>query len=531
MKLNIHLEKTWSSQILANQLCLRTIGNIVNETDFIDSLSQSAQLSFSNLKDLNGFFSFIIQSENSIYASVDHIRSNPLFYALIDDTLYLSDSAEWIRKELKIEEMDSLFKQEFLHTGFVTGSDTLYAEIKQLRAGESLKFENGKLELIRHYEYVHHEPQVYSEELLSKELYNALKKSFNNLVNYANGRQIVIPLSGGYDSRLVAIMLKEIGYENIVTFTYGIKDNKEAQYSKIVADALGLDWFFVEYTPELWQKAWASSARYEYQVMASNGVSLPHVQDWLAVKLIREQKLVDDDAIFVPGHGGDFLAGCDIPTFVFEKEITYTKNELLNEILAYYYTLSPIENNTDRNHFTQRIANICPINLERLSAIDYADQYEKWVWQEQESKFICNSVRVYEFFNYDWWMPLCDKELFNYFSTLPLNLRNHSWYQDFVKELFAKYYTEKPLENASDSSVFLTFLRSIIVKNKKLYSLAKSIYHNYLKKSIAITSPTLSSSRYDEVKYNELLKQGYSHNGIAAYFFIQDLESKSSCEK
>ncbi|WP_026879212.1 asparagine synthase-related protein [Ignatzschineria larvae DSM 13226] len=520
MPVNIHLTKNYTDQYNC-----KISGSIVHQEAFIEELTKDSTDAYIDLiSKLNGFYYIIYQADNLLYASVDHIRSNPLFYALIDDTLYLSDSAEWIRKELKIEEMDSLFKQEFLHTGFVTGSDTLYAEIKQLRAGESLKFENGKLELIRHYEYVHHEPQVYSEELLSKELYNALKKSFNNLVNYANGRQIVIPLSGGYDSRLVAIMLKEIGYENIVTFTYGIKDNKEAQYSKIVADALGLDWFFVEYTPELWQKAWASSVRYEYQVMASNGVSLPHVQDWLAVKLIREQKLVDD-AIFVPGHGGDFLAGCDIPTFVVEKEITYTKNELLNEILAYYYTLSPIENNTDRNHFTQRIANMGPINLERLSAIDYADQYEKWVWQEQESKFICNSVRVYEFFNYDWWMPLCDKELFNYFSTLPLNLRNHRWYQDYVSNLFSKYY-KNSLTNASDMGSILNKLRAFALKDTWCANQLKKIYRTLFKKGNLATS-----SRYPQVEYQQLINKGYSRNGIAAYFFIQDMERKSSCEK
>ena len=37
------------------------------------------------------------------------------------------------------------------------------------------------------------------------------------------GKQIAIPLSGGYDSRLIASGLHKIGFKNVICFSYGLK--------------------------------------------------------------------------------------------------------------------------------------------------------------------------------------------------------------------------------------------------------------------------------------------------------------------
>lgn len=532
MGYRLHLQNSWYSEKITDEMYLKIRGVILNEYDLKNKLIENYQLLLTDLSHLKGFYSFIVQQDNVIYASVDHVRSYPLFYAVVNDELYLSDSAEWIREELNNKEMDSLFRQEFLHAGFVSGRDTLCPEIKQLQAGEALKFENGILELIRHYEYFHCEPQGYNEKSLLKELYEVLEKSILNLISHANGRQIVVPLSGGYDSRLLVTMLKEIGYDNIIAFTYGVKANKEAQYSKIVAETLGIDWFLVEYTPELWEKAWSSSERYDFQIMASNYVSLPHPQDWLAVKLIKERNLVDEDAIFTPGHGIDFLSGCDLPTYVFDTNSTYTTDSLYKEILTSYYMQVPITDNLSYKNFIQRISDKLKTSSSILTSVEYADYFENWVWQEQETKYICNSVRVYEFFGYDWWMPLCDKALFDYFSALPLALRNHDWYQSFVRDLFARY-TEKPLNNASDNKGLSSLLRKSVANNKMLYFIARAIYRKLIKNKVIPSTSTLFhlDSRYDVAQHDELLARGYTFYGIEAYFFLQEIDLKLNNQK
>jgi asparagine synthase (glutamine-hydrolysing) len=60
----------------------------------------------------------------------------------------------------------------------------------------------------------------------------------------------VVPLSGGLDSRIIVAMLKRLGVEDVICFTYGKKGNREAEISRQVAEALGYRWYFVEYTKE-----------------------------------------------------------------------------------------------------------------------------------------------------------------------------------------------------------------------------------------------------------------------------------------
>ena len=47
----------------------------------------------------------------------------------------------------------------------------------------------------------------------------------------------------------------------------------------------------------------------EYYKFASNHISVFGTQDYFAVKYLHDNKIINDDAIFVPGHSGDFLGG------------------------------------------------------------------------------------------------------------------------------------------------------------------------------------------------------------------------------
>lgn len=70
------------------------------------------------------------------------------------------------------------------------------------------------------------------------------------------------------------------------------------------------------------------------------------------------------------------------------------------------------------------------------STKDFANACESWNWQERQAKFIGNSIRVYEFWGFDWWMPLWDKQFTKYWSCFPLKLR-------FERFFYKKYVTDK----------------------------------------------------------------------------------------
>ena len=239
-----------------------------DEKNFVDLLLNS-----------NGFFWVIIETERHIFAAVDRIRSIPLFYGYINCNFYISDDARYIKEKVKDEKMDELSKTEFLLTGYVTGKDTLYPNVKQIRAGEYLVFDkmDNKLKTKRYFEFRHKNFYKMTEEEIIEKLDKVHLNVMKRLIDSLEGRTAVIPLSGGQDSRLIAVMLKRLGYENVICFSYGKPGNKESEISKKVADYLKYRWIFIPYTMDKWNEWYNNSEMKKYMFFGDNLASLPHV--------------------------------------------------------------------------------------------------------------------------------------------------------------------------------------------------------------------------------------------------------------
>ena len=172
---------------------------------------------------LNGFFSFVHIRENEIIAAVDRVRSIPIFYGTTNNKVYLSDDAEWVRLQVGDSEMDPVARDEFQLTNYVTGKDTLFPNVKQLQAGELLRItctdKEPNVQTYRYYSFTHTEPEEWEEPTLREELGRVTEAAFQRLIQYADGRQIVVPLSGGYDSRLIVAMLKRLSNRTHTVYT------------------------------------------------------------------------------------------------------------------------------------------------------------------------------------------------------------------------------------------------------------------------------------------------------------------------
>ena len=181
-----------------------------------------------------------------------------------------------------------------------------------------------------------------------------------------------------------------------------------------------------------------------YMEYSGNLVSVPHIQDFLAIKELKERGKISEDTLFVPGHQGmvagglmhsGTLAGNPIHRGQLKR---YTFEILQKDIIKYYYSLwSWVDTNEIATIFKNKIQmSIGEINIDDVEK--YSDVLEFFEFKERKSKFIVNSVRAYEFFTCGWRLPLLDTELTDFFLKVPLMLRlKQMLYREYVvKKLF-----------------------------------------------------------------------------------------------
>lgn len=434
----VHLEFSPYRSYYKSNNCIATGilflgGNCYQKEGLLNEITswQTKEQWISRLKESNGFFAIARYDEQNLWAAVDRVRSIPLFYGQKGQEFYLSDSTEWVRQRVGDVLIDPLAKEEFLLTGYVTGADTLFPSVKQIQPGELIhitKTADGvKLSTYRYYQYSHNYPFVVTEEELLKRYDEVLIKIFQRLIEVANGRTIVIPLSGGYDSRLIALMLKRLGYDKVIAFSYGRPGNRESSVSKQVADGLNIRWEFVPYTNELWYKWFHSEEMKAYYQMASGWSGIPHIQDWPAVWELKKKKIITEESIFVPGHSADLLAGSRSSHVSLYKEKSFflpveAPERIIRAILDYHYSLWDWKRRESELTliFKSRILNSLG-DLDKFP--DGPSAFECWDIIERQAKFIVNSVRVYEFWGYKWWLPFWDMEYMRYWSNVPLKYR------------------------------------------------------------------------------------------------------------
>lgn len=492
--------------------------NINSNYDFLKKEFNNYNEIVNELRNSKGFFSIVYEDEKVIFAAVDRVRSIPLFYGVKNGELFLSDNARWILDKVNNKRTDEVSKAEFYLTGYVTGRDTLYESVKQIQAGEYILFDKVEKKIYNehYFKFQHEKFHEKSSEELIEELDNIYLVVFNRLIQSLNGRTAVIPLSGGYDSRLIAIMLKRLGYENVICFTYGKENNSEAKISKSVAEKLGYKWVFIPYTTEKWKNWYRSSEKIDYFNYSDGLSSIPHIQDVIAIRELLNNRYITEDAILIPGHSGDFIAGSHIPDYFAKKDITSEK--IANQILNVHYSLWDDKNLRKKfsNEFKNKIFNV--IKYQPIySSENAANVYEQWDWSERQSKFICHSVRVYDYYNLEWRLPLWEKELIDFWSKI--NLENR-----LNRKLYFKYVSEKQVEfkyldKNNNENILLKYFKSEVKKFPTLYKL-------FIKRNTAKlikNHPLLWFSIIDEKEIDDLKWKILSVNSYLTREYLKNL--------
>ena len=374
----------------------------------------------------SGHFAIIIELENEILAAVDHASTIPLYYG----KNVISDDALAIPSERNIT-ADA--QNQYLLSGYLIGNRTLYSDVFIIPAGNILRLnkENSQASLHQYYSYTQLENLKLSEAALFDLLDEAHHTAIQHLIQSADGRQIVIPLSGGYDSRLIALMLKKLGYDNLLAYSYGSPRNREAHISKAVASHLHIPYHFVVNTAKDWFETYHSEECRDYHFKCGMISARPYLQDILAVKQLRANNVLQPDAIITPGHSGDFLQGTIIPA-LFVEEDDLDRDAVLNVIYKKIYRLWPHSAQYSQA-IKQQISSYLGLP-ERMSGEEAASFLEQFVWQHHQAKNYLNGTLVYEFYGYGWELPWWDKGLLKFWRSVDVNLRyKRQFYKRYVQ--------------------------------------------------------------------------------------------------
>lgn len=399
--------------------------------------------------DASCFYSFSEELDKEVTLKTDRLRSYPLFFCV-------SDNAVQVAKHLPAGActLNSESVSDFMRAGYVTGADTLVSGWQQVQAAEKVVINKtaGSIKKEKYWEFLPKNAQKQeetTEHQFCENINNALIASAKETLELAGSGQIVVPLSGGYDSRAILLALLKAGATNIITFTFGRPNSPEVRLSQRIANELNLPWRCVTYSRRLWKEIGKSAQFKEYLEFICSGVSVPNVQLFPALKELTESGYIEPDAMALPGHTGDFVSGGHIPE---ELMLPYTHVDQLDflaqVIVKKHYKFS-------RNMKTEVPEKLRKQLHERFSTLvgkgyPVASLFEAWECSERQAKFIVNSNRYYEFFDLNWHMPLWQPDFVDQWIDVPYSLRkNKKLWINLVEQLWMDVTgSDKPLGDA-----------------------------------------------------------------------------------
>jgi asparagine synthase (glutamine-hydrolysing) len=476
---------TSDGQLLRNAELVHYFSSVETSDDFKKKLQQA-----------NGLYSVIIKKEDCLFAAVDTVRAFPLFYYQKDDFFALTDCPDELTADgvpLVLDENNAVILS---YAGFVTGDKTLLKDVFQIVAGEFICFEKNNLTKTFHTQFLTNDFFTSSREELKEALKTALFKMGKNLVKALDGRPVVIPLSGGFDSRLLAYLLKKNHYDNVFCYTYGAAGNAELNNARAAAERLGHEWLFVDYTEFYDEKMNQDPVFKEYTHFSACYSAQSAEQDYFALQKLISLNKISENTVFVPGHSGA-IAGDLLTQTMADPLFSYVDYALGTTFSQVF----------PRKKEVQIIRN----DIGFLDDAELKKQYppyliyENWRFQETTSKFGHNGAKIWDFFGYKYLLPLWDAELFNFFVKVPLSDKyDKNLYKETLAELFEEY--------------------NIFFPNEELYPSEKLMGKVAFRSQLKKTFPFLK-------KFVNIWKSDRSGSEFYLKFFIEELKEAGCYRK
>ena len=449
---------------------------VKNEEEFIEKL-----------KKLSGHFAVIIQTEKETFVAVDHIRSFPILIQKNENKITITDNP------INNHSYNKNAIADFEKIYCTQENETLLNNCHQLQAGEYaiINTTTQQFEIKTHYKHS-------SKAKLSANI-DTLKQVENELIQkiktISANKTILVPLSGGYDSRYLVCLLKQNNITNVECFTYGKKESYEVLIAKNVAEKLNYKWHFIEYTDELLTTFFTENWN-NYSNSNHHYTSLPHEQDFFALLYMKQENLLPENGIILNGFCQDLHTGSifepikrvDIKNYIFEK-----------------YQI-PLRSTAYENSW---------------------NGYQEWFIKNRVSKFIINSVHVYSYFGLEYYLPFWNTNWIYFWYSLDIkNRMQQTFYNNYLFDGIFKTYNviyKKPNHDATNYLYSVKkFAKAILPK--KITETIKHLNAESEQKD-ANNTLFLYHKIYEHLKIKPANKD-LKINNIHALYFLENLKEK-----
>ncbi|MCL2051384.1 MAG: asparagine synthase (glutamine-hydrolyzing) [Lachnospiraceae bacterium] len=228
-------------------------GHFLNSSSDLDVLVHMyEEYGMEMLNKLNGQFAFALidRQEHKLFLVRDHFGIAPLYYTVLEDTIYFASEIKGLIANHQIErKVDLTGMDQFFSLPHPVSPRTMFKNIFSLPPGHYLEAKEGFSEITKKsywdidYPLVNESLTAYDESYYVDKLEGLLLNS----VELRTQADVSVGafLSGGLDSSLITCMMKKLSSEQrkIFSIYFENKEFSEQKYQKIVADQLGYEHF------------------------------------------------------------------------------------------------------------------------------------------------------------------------------------------------------------------------------------------------------------------------------------------------
>lgn len=393
---------------------------------------------------IDGHFALVAQRDSLTLAAVDPVRSYPLLVAERESISVIDDRADSLAAAAGLGRDDIDWDQALAIglTSFTVGGASLYRSVVQLTPGTAMVLTNGRsAKTLRYHRYDPWRPGDIGDgdkaiDAAAQVTETVLRKAADSI----GDRPVLVPLSAGRDSRLIAAGLQRAGVRDIRCFAYGLPGNHEAETSRLIAERLGLPWTFVPYGVRRLRDVQRSDDYASFVAASDNLTGVHFPQDFAALRALEAQGILPRDAVVVNGQSGDFITGNHVPPSLFDPAVAdpvaHRRQAVIDALI--------------RKHVKQWAFLATPVALDRIGSLLSAEIdaiggmpddpsgdhgiYEWCEFQDRQAKYVVNGQRTYDYLGYDWRLPLWDRDYLDFWSRVPLrHKKRQGLYADMLE--------------------------------------------------------------------------------------------------